>query len=167
MQSAVLAAAVGIFAVAAYHDVRTRRIPNAFCLTIAWLGLVRIALTQDLVGAGCTLAAGVGIFAASFVLYRYGVFGGGDAKIVAAAALLIGYRELLEFLFLMSLCGGALALATLAAERLGPPLKRLLGSPHQRTMTAAQQGRAAPKGSTVPYGVAVAAAGVITLISPR
>src|SRR5215831_17116951 len=101
MHAAVLAVAVGIFAVAAYRDVRTRRIPNALSLSIAALGLVRIAVAQDPFGAGCTLAAGMAIFAVTFALYRWGAIGGGDAKLVGAAALLIGYRELLEFLFLM------------------------------------------------------------------
>ena len=167
MHTAVLAVAVGIFAVVAYRDVRTRRIPNGLSLTIAALGLVRIVLVQDLLGATCTLAAGMTIFAVTFALYRCGAIGGGDAKMIAAAALLIGYRELPEFLFLMSLCGGALALATVATEKLDPSLRRLWRVAHLPSNAEGERVRAVPKVSTVPYGVAVATAGVITLIAPR
>jgi len=167
MHTAVLAVAVGIFAIAAYRDVRTRRIPNALSLTIAALGLVRIVLVQDMLGAGCTLMAGMAIFAATFALYCCRAIGGGDAKMVAAAALLIGYRELPEFLFLMSLCGGVLAFATIATEKLDPPLRRLWRAAYLPSDAEGERVGAVPKVSTVPYGVAVATAGVITLIAPR
>ena len=118
MHSAVLAVAVGILVIVAYEDVRTRRIPNSLSLAIAALGLARIALAAEVLDAGYTLAAAIIIFAITFALFQRGGIGGGDAKILPATALLIGHRELLGFFFLMSLCGGALALATLATERL-------------------------------------------------
>ena len=94
--------------------------------------------------------------------------GGGDAKIIPAAAVLIGYRELLGFLFLMSLCGGALALATLAVEKLGRPLMGLWRPAHGPPIIAgATRDRLARKDVSVPYGVAVAAAGVLTLLAAR
>ena len=86
---------------------------------------------------------------------------------VAAAALLIGYRDLLGFLFIMSICGGALAVATLAADKLELPLRRLWCAVRLRPGTEGALDRPAPRQSSVPYGVAIAAAGVITLISPR
>jgi prepilin peptidase CpaA len=165
MHSAVQAVAIGIFAVVAFHDVRTRRIPNSLSLAIAALGLFRIAITQDLAAGGYTLAAGTVTFVVTFTLFRYGVIGGGDAKIIPAAAVLIGYRELLGFFFLMSLCGGGLALATFAAERLDRPLRRFRRPTHVPSTAQITRGRAAPKEATVPYGVAVATAGVITLIA--
>jgi len=81
--------------------------------------------------------------------------------------LLIGYRELLDFLFLMSLCGAALALATIATEKLGAPVKRLCRTRHVSLIAETKGKRAPAKGSTVPYGVAVAAAGVLTLLAAR
>jgi prepilin peptidase CpaA len=167
MRTAFLAVAVGIFAVAAYSDMLTRRIPNSLSLMIAALGLARITFDQDLLGAACTLAAGITIFAVTFALYRCGAIGGGDAKMIAAAALLTGYRELPEFLFLMSLCGGALAFATVAAAKLDPPLRRLWRAAHLPSNVEGERVRAVPKVSTVPYGVAIATAGVITLIAQR
>jgi prepilin peptidase CpaA len=167
MHSVVLAVAIGILVVVAYEDVRTRRIPNAFSLATATLGLARIALAADVIDAGYTLAAAIIIFTITFALFQRGAIGGGDAKILPATALLIGYRELLGFLFLMSLCGGVLALATLAAERLDLFFRRLPLEAHVSSTAQSDRGRVASRRSTVPYGVAVATAGVITLIAAR
>ena len=52
MHSAVLAVAVGILAIVAYEDVRTRRIPNALSLAIAALGLARVAFAAEVIDAG-------------------------------------------------------------------------------------------------------------------
>ena len=116
---------------------------------------------------GYTLATAVIIFAITLALFQRGAIGGGDAKILPATALLIGYRELLGFLFLMSLCGGLLALATLAAEKLDLSFKRFRREPYVSSTGQSDRGRGASKRSTVPYGVAVATAGVITLIAAR
>ena len=167
MHSAVLAVAVGILVIVAYEDVRTRRIPNALSLSIAALGLARIALAAEVLDASYTLAAAIIIFAITFALFQRGAIGGGDAKILTAAALLIGYRELLSFLFLMSLCGGALALAILAAERLDLSLGRFRRGAHVSSTGQSEGGRSAPEASTVPYGLAVATAGVITLMTAK
>jgi len=167
MHSAVLAVAVGILVIVAYEDVRSRRIPNGLSLATAALGLARIALAAEVIDAGYTLAAAIIIFAITFALFQRGAIGGGDAKILPATVLLIGYRELLGFLFWMSLCGGVLALATVATEKLDPPLRRLWRAAQLPANAEGERVRAVPKVSTVPYGVAVAAAGVITLIAPR
>src|SRR5437868_1291480 len=154
MHSEFLAVAIGILTIIAYHDVRTRRIPNALSLAIATLGLTRIALADDAV-AGCyTLAAATVTFAGTFLMFRCGAIGGGDAKMIPATALLIGYRDLLDFLFLMSLCGGALALAAIAIESLEWPLKRFWRPAYIRTSPKTDRVRVSPKPSTVPYGVA-------------
>lgn len=164
MHSLVLAVAVGILVTVAYQDVRTRRITNGLSLATAALGLARIALAVDVVDACYTIAVTTIIFAATFALFQRGVIGGGDAKILPATALLIGYRELLGFLLLMSLCGGVLALATLAAQRLDLCFRRFR---QPSSMGRRERGPVPSKGSTVPYGVAVAYAGVITLIVGR
>jgi prepilin peptidase CpaA len=161
VQTAILIVGMGILAVIAYGDVRTRRIPNVLTLAIAILGLLRIILVYDPVAAGHTLAAGAAIFVAAFLLFWYGAIGGGDAKLVAATALLVGYHDLFSFLFLMSVCGGALALAMLARDTLRLWLPARWARTPLATETAECLAAPAP---TVPYGVAVATAGVVMLI---
>lgn len=162
--TAILIVGMGILTVIAYGDVRTRRIPNVLSLAIAILGLVRIILLHNPVSAGQTLAAGGAIFAAGFLLFWNGAIGGGDAKLVAATALLVGYHDLCNFLLLMSVCGGGLALAMLARDTLSlQPWFPLRGA-RTPSATGTAQRFTVPARSTVPYGVAIAAAGVVTLI---
>jgi len=125
VHTAVLVVGIGVFAFIAYSDVRTRRIPNALSLAIAILGLIRIILVHDLVAAEHTLAVAAAVFAVAFLLFSCGTVGGGDAKLVTAVALLIGYQELFGFLFLMSLGGGA------PRGRPGCRLRRRLPKPAQ------------------------------------
>jgi prepilin peptidase CpaA len=157
VQTAVIIMAIGILAVIAHGDVRTRRIPNVLAATITILGLVRMILDGDPIAAAHTFVASAALLAGGFLLFWRGVFGGGDAKLVAAMAVLIGYHNLLAFLVLMSLCGGGLALAILAREKLHRQ-RSILSCPII-IPSAPQAARC-----TVPYGVAIAAAGVITLI---
>jgi prepilin peptidase CpaA len=159
--------AIGVLALIAYHDLRRRRIPNELSVAVASLGLIRMMLTGDPAAAGCTLAVAVATFATTFLLFWRGVIGGGDAKLIPGVALLVGYRELLAFLFLMSLLGGVLALAVFARGKLrsksnlgARPAQTLLPTQTTAPVTASQR-------LTVPYGVAVAAAGAITLVIAR
>jgi len=190
LQTVVLFLGIGIFAVVAYGDVRTRRIPNEFAIAIGVLGLARMILASDLIAALYTIAAGAAVFAVAFLLFWRGVFGGGDAKLLTAAVLLVGYRELADFLLVMGFCGVLVALAVVAREKLGALLQRIplllsvCGAP-LRLAVATQEGLdhwlwfvvrpaagasggeteiGTPARPSVPYGVAIAAAGVLTLV---
>jgi prepilin peptidase CpaA len=158
VQTAIIAAAIGVLAITAYGDVCTRRIPNALSAAIALLGLVQMILAADPLAAARTLGAGAIVFTGAFFLFRRGLFGGGDVKLLAAMALLIGHEDLFRFLFLMSVCGGTLALAIIARDKLRQQQE------HPPGLAPAAGCLAASARSTVPYGVAIAAAGVITLI---
>jgi Flp pilus assembly protein protease CpaA len=120
VHTAVLSTSITILAIIAYVDVRARRIPNVLASSIAALGLVRMILDLDLMAAIHTMEASAAAFAAAVVLFWRGMLGGGDAKLIAVTALLIGNHNLVDFLFLMSVCGGALALAILARDELHP-----------------------------------------------
>jgi len=157
-------AAIGILVIIAYGDVRTRRIPNLLAAAIAMLGLVRMIIGDDPIGAIHTIEASAAVFAVAFLLFSCGVLGGGDAKLLAAMVLMIDYDDLFGFLLLMSVCGGVLALAILARDKLS-----LQPWHHPRPATTPSATEAlgsigGPPRSTVPYGVAIAAAGVVTLI---
>jgi prepilin peptidase CpaA len=163
VQTIVIAVAIGILLAIAYSDARTRRIPNGLTAAIAVLGFVRLLLADDLAAAMHTLLASASILAATFVLFWWGVFGGGDAKLITAMALLVGSYELLDFLLIMSVCGGGLGLAILGREAFHAPRRhtsRQLAGPsqlHWAEPTPASR-------PTVPYGVAIACAGVLMLI---
>ena len=76
--------------------------------------------------------------------------------------LLIGYHDLFPFMFLMSLFGGVLALAILIGDRLIPRLRRVRQPAALPDATANESQRHV--WPTVPYGVAISAAGMIILV---
>ena len=162
VQTVIVVLAMGAFITAACVDVRRRRIPNALSYMIGSLGLLRILLAGDPTAAGWTLAAAAGVLVVAFMFFWGGTFGGGDAKLLTGAVLLIGYHDLFGFIFLMSLFGAVLALALLIGDRLIPRFRRV-GQPAvvpDATAVAASR----HVWPTVPYGVAISAAGMIILV---
>jgi prepilin peptidase CpaA len=126
-----------VYLVAAYGDIRSLRIPNLLVAAVAVLGVVRLVWLGDPTAALYTVGASLLVLIVGFVLFSRRYIGGGDAKLLTATVLLIGYHDLFSFLFLMSICGAALSLLILARHR--------------------------QKSRPVPYGVAIAAAGTMTL----
>jgi Flp pilus assembly protein protease CpaA len=162
VQTVIVVLAMGAFLGAAYVDVRRRRIPNALSYMIGSLGLLRILLADDPMTAGWTLAAAAGVLVVAFMFFWGGTFGGGDAKLLTGAVLLIGYRDLFDFIVLMSLFGAVLALSLLIGDRLIPRFRRAM----QRAAVPEATAVAARRDvwPTVPYGVAISAAGMIILV---
>ena len=160
MQILVLILGVFIFAVVAYGDIRTRRIANEFIVGILALAALRMALTGNPSSALYTLVASAALFVGTFLLFWRGLLGGGDVKLIGATALLVGYHELFEFLVVMSVSGALIALAIVARDRLG--LRRLATPAAEGPVPEDQE---TPARLTVPYGVAIAAAGVISLLA--
>jgi prepilin peptidase CpaA len=154
----VLLLGIGIFAVVAYGDIRTRRIPNELIVAILALAAFRIAVDGDPRAGLYTLAAASALFVATFLLFWRGLLGGGDVKLIGATALLIGYHSFFEFLFVMSISGALVAVAVLARNRLGP---RRAATP---ALEEREDAEAAKARLTVPYGVAIAAAGIVVLL---
>jgi prepilin peptidase CpaA len=141
-------------AFAASSDLLTMRISNKlvlvlvagfFILAIA-LGLPLEQLAMHVACAALVLLVGFGFFALRFM-------GGGDAKLAAATTLWLGFGLTLPYLIYAAIFGGALTLAILMLRRwpLTPFLARYrwLERLHDR-----KQG--------VPYGIALAIAGMVT-----
>ncbi|MGE5504504.1 MAG: prepilin peptidase [Actinomycetota bacterium] len=151
MQQGILSAAGLVFAAAlvgaAASDLRAFRIPDRFALVLL-AAFVPAAWAAGLPWATAFVHLGValGIFAVSAGLFALGVWGGGDAKLLPAAALWIGLAALPRFLLVMAVAGGLLAVLLLVFRRLPLPAGSWLG-------------RTAATGH-VPYGVAIAAAGL-------
>lgn len=140
-------------AYAAASDLLTMRIANSVSLGLvaAFLLVAFIAgmSAQDML---LHLAVGAVLLIAGMLLFSLNLLGGGDAKLLAAAALWIGYDQLGLFLFSVTLFGGALALLLLAYRRL-PAAALPLPAWAVRLHTA---------GGGMPYGIAIAA-GALTV----
>jgi prepilin peptidase CpaA len=152
LQTIILLVGIVLFIVAAYSDVKSFRIPNKLVAAIALLAVTRLIVLGDPTVTLYTVGASAVLLVIGFVLFWQGFIGGGDAKLITAAALLVGYHDLFTFLFLMSLCGGLASLVTLVIHRyvplfLGPTLASLV-----------------PARLSVPYGAAIAGGGIVTLL---
>ena len=93
-----------------YHDVRYRRIPNAFVLATLISGLTLNFALGGLNGGlnsmgGCVLA-----FILMFMLHVFGAMGAGDVKLFAAIGSVIGAPLVLPAFVVVVLTGGVLAL---------------------------------------------------------
>jgi prepilin peptidase CpaA len=153
LQNLITLVGIVLFIVAAYSDVKTFRIPNLLVAAVALLAVTRLIVLADPNAALYTVVASVALLVVGFVLFWQGFIGGGDAKLITAAALLVGYHDLFSFLVLMGLCGGLISLAELVIHKYLP----LYAGPRFAVLL--------PKARlAVPYGVAIATAGSVTLI---
>lgn len=131
---------------AGIQDVRTREIANWKNAAIAllaplWWASIGLSPWPDMAVQVGVAALVFALFVAAFAL---GQMGGGDVKLIGALALWLPPMHLLDMLLAMSLIGGALTLAMLIERRL-------------RQDSAAVE---------VPYGVAIAIAGLLSLREP-
>jgi prepilin peptidase CpaA len=120
----MLAVLAFLLARASISDIRRYIIPNKLCLTIAvcapfyWLacsGGFGPALWSLVINQLILAGLAFGFFFGLFCLNK---MGGGDVKLIAAIALWTPAYSLLQWLLLMSLAGGVLALVFLAANHL-------------------------------------------------
>lgn len=98
----------GLLAAAA-SDLRRRLVPDTAVLAVAFGGLLLRFLSGGIASVGASLAAALALFVGLSLLWRLGALGGGDAKLIAAAALGETVAGLLALLAGIALAGGVLA----------------------------------------------------------
>jgi prepilin peptidase CpaA len=100
-----------LMVIAGAGDALSMRIPNWLTLSIGMLFLpMAIATGMPWMDVGVHLLMGLAMFVVGFVIFALGLFGGGDAKLLAAAALWLGWPDLMPFLTMTAFAGGLLAL---------------------------------------------------------
>ena len=153
----LLAATLVLFplmmAFAAASDLLTMTISNRVSIALV-IGFVALALAagmpiETLLEAH--LACGAAVLVLTFALFAFGWIGGGDAKLAAATAVWLGWEHLFDYGLLSSMMGGALTLAILAFRKREIPAP-LAGRAWVGRLHAANNG--------VPYGIALALAGL-------
>ncbi len=142
-----------LMAFAASSDLLTMRISNKLVLLLAgsFFAIALLAgFSVELLGTH--VAAAAIVLAVSFSFFALRWIGGGDAKLLAATTLWFGFEDMLIYLVFASLLGGALTLSLLAVRRWPLPLqlKQVLWID-----------RLHDSKTGVPYGIALAAAGLI------
>ena len=134
--------------VAALKDVTSFTIPNWISLALL-LAFPPAALICGVSLHDGAVSLAIGLGGVGMGMFAAGWIGGGDAKLLSACALWLGFPAVLPFLMMTALCGGGLAVALLA-----------LRSVWLRPLAAhgpAWIGRLATPGAAAPYGLAICA----------
>jgi prepilin peptidase CpaA len=129
--------------VAAWGDLRTRTIPNRLNTAIAllaplWWWAHGLPLWP---GIAWQVGLAILVFALFAGAFAVGMMGGGDVKMIGALALWLTPSGLGQMLVIMALAGGVLTIVVAAEHK----LRRREGQPE------------------IPYGVAIAAAGLFLI----
>ena len=138
---------VALCLAAAATDVRSYRIPNAIPIAVALLALVRFSALGAWHDMWPSLLVGSIVLAVGFGLFVLGWLGGGDVKLIAALSLWAGPERVYEFVYIIALSGGVMALGLLVSLTLRKVSAKLMG---QRDRPISFRGR------HLPYGVAIA-----------
>ena len=140
-------------AFAASSDLLTMRISNklVMLMTAAFV-IVALATGLPLPEFAMHLTCALIVLVVGFAFFAFGWIGGGDAKLAAATSLWLGFGLALPFLVYAGLLGGLLTLAILGLRAM--PLNPLIAR-------FAWVERLHDRKAGVPYGIALAAAGMI------
>jgi prepilin peptidase CpaA len=138
---------------AALQDMKSLRISNWWVVAVF---VVSLASTAAFVPWNQWWQHGVSfvaVFAVGLVLFWKGWFGGGDTKLMSAAALAFNLKGLLHYLPLVVFFGGLVVLMLMILRRMTP-------SAIQRRLNLASF-----KSKSVPYAVAIATGAIAAAAS--
>jgi prepilin peptidase CpaA len=131
---------------AGIEDARVREIANwknaaiALLAPLWWVSIGMAPWPDMAIQVGVALI----VLAAFCVAFHFGWMGGGDVKMIAALALWVPVPALIQILLVMSIVGGLITVVMLIDHR----MRKTAGNPE------------------VPYGVAIAIAGLMILREP-
>jgi prepilin peptidase CpaA len=138
---------------AAFSDLFTMTISNWISIgLVAAFVLLALLFGSPPAAIGLHLAAGAIVLVVTFTLFAMGWIGGGDAKLAATTAVWMGFDHLLDYGLASAVLGGALTIFVLLFRRLPMP-----GWARARAWLM----RLHDQDNGVPYGIALAAAGLI------
>ncbi|MDQ0997991.1 prepilin peptidase CpaA [Phyllobacterium ifriqiyense] len=141
---------------AAISDLLSMTIQNRVSIIL----LVSFVILAPLTGMGWDayamhFVAGAAVLAATFGLFATGTMGGGDAKLMSATAIWLGWNlELVSYLLTLSLLGGVLTLAILSYRNSQTIIVFAARFAFMRRLAQKEEG--------VPYGVALGLAGLLS-----
>ena len=136
----------GLLVSAGIEDARTREIANWKTAAVAllaplWWHANGLDPWPDMaVQLGCALA----VFAVFLVAFHFGLMGGGDVKLIVALALWLPFASFLTMMMVMSIAGGVVTLIMMSEARIKKNRDNI----------------------EVPYGVAIAIAGLLAIREP-
>lgn len=179
IQLTAAAATMVLLVIAAVSDITRYRIPNAIVYAIVAAFAVGAIFNFAWPAIVWPVLAGVAMFLLGALLFAFGLYGGGDVKLIAAMALWTGFADLARFLLIMAAAGGLIGLVLLIKrKRQQPAMASPAPAATESALAAAPAGETpaseAPEAprptrkSHIPYGVGIAIGGLdFFLISPH
>ena len=160
MTATLFAASIGLLlCLAAARDVATRLVPDSISIAIAALA-IGLRAGHDLQAVLASVFCAALVFTILLAMCMRGWVGGADVKLAAALTLALPPEAVTDFVLATTLAGGVMGLAYAARPQLafaaGPGLFR-------RVLVA--ESRRLRRGGPLPYCVAIAAGGILTLIA--
>ena len=143
----------GAMALAAATDLFTMTVPNRLALVLVGSFFVVAPLAGlGWLDLGLHVALALAALGVTFIFFWFGWIGGGDAKLFAATCLWVGPEAMLIYSVYAALLGGALTLLLLAWRGFPLPVT-LISQDWLARLHSPTEG--------VPYGIALAAAGLL------
>ena len=138
---------------AASSDLFTMTISNRISLALI-AGFPLLAFASGLPGSTILwhLACGFTVLVVTFALFSFGWIGGGDAKLAAATGVWLGFGHIVEYGLIASFLGGILTLGIVHLRGMDMP---------PRLVEFDWFARIYNKNNGVPYGIALAVAGLV------
>lgn len=154
-----------VMAIAAYEDFRRLVIPNLLPVILCVTWPLHFAASPSLLGGssvnGCAAAIGcaLAVFLVGAALFARGYLGGGDVKLLATATLWAGAVGTPSLLVLTGILGGALTLFLIM------PFGAQLAAAGRALLAPSAMSADPNAAKSVPYGVAIAGAALIVILS--
>ena len=164
------AAFSAMLGLAAFIDLRERRIPNRLTAGLALLYPIYVLLSPVPVAWPAALGLAAVVFLIGLGLFVRDLIGGGDVKLLAALSLWAGPEHFVWFMLVTTLTGGALSLICLWYRRWGGMIEPHLAGLGLTTTASsgappeAPQSVATASAATLPYAVAISAGGIAVVI---
>ncbi len=136
----------GLLVSAGIQDARTREIANWKTATVAlmaplWWYANGLDVWPDM---ALQIGVALAVFAVFLVAFHFGMMGGGDVKLIVALSLWLPFPAFLSMLMVMSIAGGVVTVVMMIERGIKNTAGRI----------------------EVPYGVAIAFAGLLALREP-
>lgn len=136
----------GLLVSAGIEDARTREIANWKTAAVALLAPAWWFANGLPLWPGVVIQVGVAlaVFAIFLVVFHFGLMGGGDVKLIVALALWLPFPTFVTMLMMMSVAGGIVTVVMMIERAVARNKNQI----------------------EVPYGVAIAVAGILAIREP-
>ena len=162
---------LSLLGLAAFTDLRERRIPNRLTGALAALYPVYVLVSPTPVAWPAAVGLAFVVFLIGLGLFARKLIGGGDVKLLAVLTLWAGPEQFVWFVLVTTLAGGALSLLSLWYQRWGGLIQAHLAALGLATASGRvlvtpepSAGGSSPRSITVPYGVAIAVGGIAIIV---